>query len=273
VLTGIRAKDGLSPSLALQFLETVLDSEDAEMTGNVICSDEDLLITETFSKLKAGLGQKVDKNDGNGISPPLSYVSSMLVADALLALCHISAMPATVTDPTTGKTFQSTAVHPLSRLIKCARNWLEWELFRENIRLETEYSAQSGISGSCFDLIASSAIIALANLVIAKQSTLDHEMLVPSIVSNSTTNEKSPIEKDEATARFYVDIFDSEPRRNDLARAACAQAICCICCAADRFEKDGEQPLGLLTSLEFLLSRICGKSFNGKMTIHNFPIF
>jgi hypothetical protein len=182
----------------------------------------------------------------------------MLVADALLALCHISAMPATITDPTTGKTVQSTAIHPLSRLIKCARNWLEWELFRENIRLEAENSTQSGISGNCFDLIASSAIVALSNLVIAKQSTTDEETLVPSIASDSTAKENIPLETDEATARFYVDIFDSEPRRNDLTRAACAQAICCICCAADRFEKEGEQPLGLLTSLEFLLSRICG---------------
>jgi hypothetical protein len=63
-----------------------------------------------------------------------------------------------------------------------------------------------------------------------------------------------------STAQFYVDIFDTEPQRNDLTRAACAQAIVCVCCAADRFEKESVQPVGLLTALEFLLDRIIGKS-------------
>ena len=90
-----------------------------------------------------------------------NYVSSMLVADALLAICHVNAMPAIFTDPATGKTVQSTGAHPLSRLIKAARSWLEWELYRENIRQELAHETPSGVSGNCQDVIAACAVIAL----------------------------------------------------------------------------------------------------------------
>jgi hypothetical protein len=53
-----------------------------------------------------------------------------------------------------------------------------------------------------------------------------------------------------------MSIFDSKPHRSDVTRAACAQAIACICCAADRFENETKKPAGLLTALEFMFQRI-----------------
>ena len=253
----VRAQDGQTPPLALQFLETVLDSEDAEMVTNLVFSNEELLIEETFKKLKARVSvdspdtEDEEANEDKKSTPPLSYVSSMLVADALLALCHVNAMHDIITDPTTGKTVQSSAPHPLSRLTNLARGWLEWELYRENIRSEVAGKIQSGISGNCYDVIAPSAIIALSNLAILKQSTTD--------AGDGNPDEEEGLSPDVTSAKYYADIFDSSPYRNDLTRAASAQALCCICCAAVRFEKAGTEPVGLLTCLEFLLDRINGK--------------
>lgn len=258
----VRAKDGLTPPIAIQLLESVLESEDAEMVGNRVIADEDLLIEETFRKMKARVGGSPETEGNSELEDrstvSLSYVSSMLVADSLLALCHVNAMPAIITDPATGKTVQSSAVHPLSRLLKVARSWLEWELYRENIRLEIAQETQSGVSGNCNDVIAACAIIALSNLAILKQSTTDKE------ASSSSEEAEAPSKKDRSdedifSAKFYIEIFDSKPIRNDLTRAACAQALTCICCAADRFEKPGVQPVGLITALEFLLNRINGE--------------
>jgi hypothetical protein len=253
----VRAKDGLTPPVAIQFLETVLESEDAEMVGNLVYDDEQLVIEETFKKMKARISGEIfaaegENDDQNKPEPPLSYVSSMLVADALLATCHVNSMLAIITDPATGKTVQSTGVHPLSRLMKAARSWLEWELYRENIRLELAQETQIGVSGNCHDVIAACAVMALSNLAILIQSTTDR--------ASSATESSSPdgLLQAVASAKFYIDIFDSKPYRNDLIRAACAQALACICCAADRFETENLEPVGLLTSLEFLLDRIIG---------------
>jgi len=251
----VRAQDGLTPPLAIQFLETVLESEDAVMVTNLAFANEEVLIEEKFKKIKARFSRDSSDSDDEGTEnkgwkPPSSYVSSMLVADTLLALCHVNAMPDIITDPTTGKTVQSTTPHPLSRLMKSAHSWLEWELYRENIRLELAEKTHSGVSGNCHDVIAACAIIALSNLAILKQSTSDS-------TAQTTEDERSA---DAATAKFYSNIFDSKASRNDLTRAAAAQALCCIYCAADRFEMDGVQPVGLLSCLEFLLDRINGES-------------
>ena len=249
----IRAQDGLTPPLALQFVETVLESEDAEMVTNLVYASEEMLIEEKFKKLKGRNSvEDSDADDGRNEctqpTPPLAYVSTLLVADALLALCHVNAMPDIITDPTTGKTVQSSASHPLSRLMKLARSWLDWELYRENIRMELAETTQSGVSGNCYDVIAACAVIALSNLAILIQSTTDTQQRAP----------KESRLADAASSKFYAHIFDSRPYRNDLTRAASAQAFCCVCCAADRFENVGSQPVGLLTCLEFLLDRING---------------
>lgn len=256
----LRAKDGLTPPVAIQFLETILESDDAEMVGNLVYDDEQQVIEDTFKRMKARIGEEIFESgalnaDQNKTQPRLNYVSSMLVADALLAICHVNSMPAIFTDPATGKTVQSKTVHPLSRLMKAARSWLEWELYRENIRLELAHATQSGVSGNCQDGIAASAVIALSNVAILIQSTTD-----------APSNERSASElanpngflDDVASAKFYINIFDSKPHRNDLTRAASAQALACICCAADRFERGTAVPVGLLTALKFLLDRIIG---------------
>ena len=252
----IRAQDGLTPPLAIQFLATVLESEDAEMVTSLTLSTEDSLLEEKFNKLKASVAMnRSDTEEGTGQGKtwkgPTSYVSSMLVADTLLALCHVNSMPDTVTDPGTRKTLQSSAPHPLNRLMIAARSWLDWELYRENIRLELAEESQSGVSGNCYDIIAPCAIFAIANLAIAKQSTTDS--------ARSSDIKEDDMSVEAASAKLYIDIFDSVPVRNDLTRAAAAQALCCIYCASDRFEKSGEQPFGLLSCLNFCLDRINGE--------------
>ena len=254
----VRAQDGLTPPLAIKFLESVLESEDAEMVTSLTFSNEESLVEENLNKLRASVATDPSDSDEEAshcktLKAPSSYVSSILVADTLLALCHVNAMPDTVTDPATGLTVQSLAPHPLSRLINAARSWLDWELYRETIRLELAETSQSGVSGNCYDIIAPSSIFALANLAIAKQSTTD--------TTRSADSKEDERFMEIASAKFYIDIFDCIPVRNDLTRASAAQALCCIYCASDRFEKEGEQPFGLLSSLNFCLERINGKFF------------
>jgi hypothetical protein len=261
----VRAKDGFTPALAIQVLEAVLKSEDAEMVGNPAYADEDIFIEEIFRKTKSRIEGALQDDEERKINQTeklpsaMTYVSSMLVADALLALCHVNSMPAVITDPATGKPVQASGVHPLNGLKKLARSWLDWELYRENIRLADEEQTFSGISGNCNDCIVCSAIVALSNLAIQIQSTTDAADVAldePSTEQDDRTHSVAP--DNASSAQFYIDIFDSMPHRNDLTRAACAQALSCICCAADRFEKENVQPVGLLTSLEFLLDRIIG---------------
>jgi hypothetical protein len=252
-IASIRAKDGLTPTAAIKFLETLLESEDAEMVGNIVYEDENRVIQETYKDARAQKGFD-NHDDPHQSEPSLSYCSSQLVADTLLSLCHVNAMPPVFVDPTTGRSIQSKGEHPMYKLFKVARSWLEWELYRENIRFEIADSTHTGISGNCYDTVAACSIIAISNMVILMQSTTDVGL---------PDNERSLSNTDElvrpvASAKFYIEIFDSEPIRNDLTRAACAQALSCICCAADRLEIDNVEPVGLLTSLEFLLDRIIG---------------
>jgi hypothetical protein len=193
---------------------------------------------------------------GDELTPSLSFVSGKLVADALLSLCNINAWPTMIMDPATGRLMQPSGRHPVSRLIKIVRNWLDWELYREKIRLELESETESGVSGNCHNVTAASALFALSNLSILKQSTSD----APAEGRREDDKELpgTCVKSEEiATAQFYVSIFDSEPTLNDITRAASAQAMACICCAADRFEQ-ASKAVGLLTAMEFLLDRIIG---------------
>ena len=226
------------------------------MVGNIVYDDENRIIQETYKHARAQKGSDMKENP-NQSEPSMSYCSSQLVADTLLALCHVNAMPPVFIDPATGKSVQSKGEHPMYRLFRIARSWLEWELYRENIRFETSESTQTGILGNCYDAVAACSIIAISNMVILMQSTTD----VSSTDSDRSSSNTSADEliRPVASAKFYTEIFDSEPIRNDLTRAACAQAMSCICCAADRLEIDNVEPVGLMTSLEFLLDRIIGK--------------
>lgn len=268
-IASVRAKDGMTPSSSLQFLETILDAVDAEMVGNLVSPDEEVYLEKRRRKIdteekRENEDESNDLNDGTISSMP--YVSSMLVADALLALCHVNVSPTLITDPSTGKPVQSTAEHPATKLMETCRRWLDWELYRENIRSEIETESRTGISGTCYETVAACAITALSSLAILRQSTTDRQdepnIEAAANSSTMTSEEKYRREKldEAATAPFYMSIFDHKPLRSDVTRAACAQAIACICCAADRFENESKKPTGLLTALEFILERIVDTS-------------
>ena len=61
------------------------------------------------------------------------------------------------------------------------------------------------------------------------------------------------------STQYYLEILDSNPQKSDGTRAAAAQAIACLCCAADRNEE--QEAVGLLTALELLLERILGMKY------------
>mmetsp|Transcript_18281 Transcript_18281/g.32947 ORF Transcript_18281/g.32947 Transcript_18281/m.32947 type:complete len:673 (-) Transcript_18281:142-2160(-) len=264
-----RAKDGMTPTSALQFLETVLEAADAEMVGNIVTPDEECLMEKKLraneEKVKEGDDQSVEVEDT--VVTSLPYASTMLVADALLALCHVNVHPEFITDPTTGKTVQSSAIHPVAKLMEISRRWLDWELYRERIRGELESESLTGVSGVCYDTIAACSIIALSTLAVLRQSTMDpiphssKELESREMPGGENSEGKSKEQLEEAaTVSFYISIFDSQPHRSDVTRAACAQAIACISCAADRFESDSRKPVGLLTALEFMFERIVDPS-------------
>lgn len=277
-IASIRAKDGQTPPLVIQFLETVLEHEDAEMVSNLVYPDEELMIEKLRRNLDDSKGTdskvRLEKDEADRSVLTRSYVSSTLVADALLALCHVNSMPATIIDPTSGKRVQSSGAHPLSKLLQASTNWLQWELYREQIRMETEEETLSGISGNCYDVAAACAIAGLSTLSITIQSTTDMEAKRNRNASHNVQLDKRSVhrsnanEVDVTSAQYYLDIFNDKPRRNDLTRAACAQAISCICCAADRFE-DSAPSLGLLCALEFLLNSIIGKNTSFYLTRWN----
>jgi hypothetical protein len=262
-IASIRAKDGMTPPTVVRFLETVLEAADAEMVGNIVTPDEEVLMEKKRRKVNddtiEGDDESVDEVEDVVVNS-MPYSSSMLVADALLALCHINVSPEFITDPATGKSVQSTAMHPVAKLMETSRRWLEWELFRERIREEKEMQSLSGVSGVCHDTVAACAITALSTLSILRQSTTDP---LPDLTTNTDSSEdrtSEQIRRDKleevARASYYISIFDSKPQRSDTTRAACAQAVACICCAADRFESETEKPVGLLTALEFIFQRI-----------------
>ena len=268
-IASVRAKDGMTPLPALEFLETVLEAVDAELCGNLVSSDEEVVIEKKRRRMMEGKpdGDEEDPHETLADTASLSmpHASSVLIADALLALCHINVSPALITDPTTGKPVQSSASHPATKLMGICRRWLDWELYREGIRCEIEARSLSGISGNCYDSIAACAIIALSNLAIQRQSTTDNQGGASTQVEEKKNDDKDsakPIKEpkakpdESATAAFYEKIFDSKPHRSDVTRSACAQALACICCAADRFKTEAATSTGLLTSLEFMLDRI-----------------
>lgn len=263
-IASIRAQDGMTPTSILQFLEEVLVSGDKCAQGSLLLpAEEDQLKTKQDQALDdemANIRRIIGPND-NDVSN-LPYVSLSLVADALLALCYIHVRPRSDFDPTTGKPIQVKEDHPIIPLIISCRSWLDWDLERGRIFAETNKINLTGFGDGCQSNIAPCAITALCHLALLKQcTTISSQELnnVDSILGSKRKSEQIRI--DETTrAQFYVDLFDSHPVLADATRAAAAQAFVCICCAADRFEASTKEPLGLLSSLEFLLDRILGKS-------------
>jgi hypothetical protein len=267
-IASIRAKDGMTPTPVLQFLETVLKAGDVDMVGNLVTPDEEVLMERKRRRVNEQAAEGEDEESDDEVEDivvtSIPHASSMLISDALLALCHINVSPSFITDPTTGKSVQSTARHPVSNLMEISRRWLDWELYRESVRKDIESKSLAGVSGVCFDTIASCAITALYTLSILRQSTTDPP--TASRKDSTTTQDSKSLNAESkerfrkldevATASFYISIFDSKPHRSDVTRAACAQAVACVCCAADRFESDTKKPVGLLTALEFMFERI-----------------
>ncbi len=260
----IRAKDGLTPTSVIKVLEKILQGNDESISVNWESIEEGRCIREKRQKRKSQEGREDHKYDAtmekwiSDISE-LPYQCSSLIADALLALCYINARPDLVDDPVTGKQVQSKAKHPCVPLMEICYRWLEWDLYKETLRIENEMEKMS-ISGR--SVIAPCAITALCSLALLRQCTTDSSVDKSSHANRgqASKSEQSKIIDDASNPQFYIDIFDSRPPRNDAIRAAAAQAVLCLCCAIDRTEHP--EPVGLLNGLEFTLKRMLGKLIN-----------
>ena len=256
-IASIRADDGTTPPSVLRFLEEVLQSGDSSMIGTFVSGVGDFDTHKLSKKDESDLKKRGLCHDDSVAS--LNFYPSIMVADALLSLCSVNASTAPATYPATAQ--QEVAKHPALPLISTCYRWLEWALYRETLRSEAESSYLTGVGGGTQSTVAACAVTALCSLCILKQSTTDP---VPESVNVEHRVEAEPQNEESvcdvaSSAQYYKAIFDGEPLRNDVTRAACAQAVACIYCAADRVKIESKEPLGLLNALEFLLERILGK--------------
>ena len=263
-----RAKDGQSPPLVLTILEEILQGEDESVMRNLVTLEESRLIEKKKIR-KFTEKQELTNQDDQIVNTErnlydeiadLPYVSSSLIGETLLALCYVNASPRLIEDPATGKAFQSKANHPVIPLMQACYRWLQWDLYKEDIRLESEMLNMTGIGSN--STIAPCAITGLCALALLRQVTTDVDADITNTSEKGKKRKNENISKmiDDATSvQYYVEIFDARPIRADATRAAAAQAITCLCCAVNRTDNNDEDPLGLLTALEFLLSRILGK--------------
>ena len=260
VITAIaccRAKDGQSPPLVLSILEKILKNEDESVMENLVTMEEGRLVEK--KKMRKTVEQQESLNGEDAIAyaernlceeiVDLPYVSSSLIGETLLSLCYVNASPRLIEDPATGKASQSTANHPVIPLMQACHDWLQWDLYKEDIRLEAEMTNMTSVGKS--SIIAPCAITALCSLGLLRQVTTDLDADI------TNTGDKSKKRKNESVIRliddatrvqFYIDIFDARPIRADATRAAAAQAITCLCCAMNRTD-NGEDPTGLLKAL------------------------
>jgi len=277
-IASIRAKDGRTPPAAIRFLTNILSSGDGSIAGNVIPPNEDSLVRK--KRLRRSIDQEEngdeDQADGSDWAEDIMnapYVSATSLADSLLALCHVNVRLAQLDDPAVGGPTTSTpsSQHPILPLMALCHRWLEWDLYREDVRLEAEADTMTGIGSGCYSTVSACAITALVSLALLRQSTSDAGLPeVPAAEEikrdgSSGSPSKRKVRDDDnhhtkaeqaSTAKYYAEIFDSRPLRADTTRAAAAQAVTCICCAADRLNDQSTDSLGLLTALEFLLDRI-----------------
>mmetsp|Transcript_19459 Transcript_19459/g.39384 ORF Transcript_19459/g.39384 Transcript_19459/m.39384 type:complete len:849 (+) Transcript_19459:323-2869(+) len=279
-IASIRAKDGMTPPRVISFLENILSSGDGSTSGRVVVPlNEDELIRRkrlrrTIDQDEKGDDDVADSTDGTDEIMDAPFVSANAFADSLLALCHVNVRPARLDDSVAGapQIRSDTSKHPILPLMALCHRWLEWDLYREDVRLEAEAEAMTGVGGGCYSTVSACAIAALSSLALLRQSTTDASSAqVPPAEEIKHDEGISPSKRkahhdhhtkseEAASARYYAEIFDSRPVRADATRAAAAQAVACICCAADRLNDNNSESLGLLTALEFLLDRIQGTS-------------
>lgn len=245
-IASIRADDGTTPPAVLRFLEEILASGDSSMVSGSVSRELDIDRHRLSDKKANEL-----KNTAE-----LDFVPSVVVADVLLALCSVNASIALVVDPSSEKVLQPGAgvEHPSLPLISASHRWLEWELYRESIRMEAEATSLSGVGGGTHSTVAACAVTALCYLCILKQSTTDLEQ------DGAPTKDSENVLNMASSAQYYINIFDGLPLRSDVTRAACAQAVACMYCATDRLTAPSRECVGLLSALEFLLDRILGAS-------------
>ena len=278
-IASIRAKDGQTPPKVLRFLKSILVLGEGASLENIATVKEGLILP---SKKRMRTFENDDDEESDGEEEialdqqtlDYPYVSSQVIADALLALCHVNCRPAVIED-STGVAVQVNTTHPIMPLMEACHRWVEWELYKESIRLESEKDILTPMGGNCYSITAACGITALSQLAILRNCTTN------SIAQMETEFSKENVEDDEmltstssavhkrktstshsdlaSSAKFYVEIFDEIPKRSDTIRAAAAQAAVCICCATDRLKKKRSETYGLLSGLEFLLDRILGK--------------
>lgn len=254
-IASIRAQDGMTPPAVLNFLQEVLVSGDKAAHGSLLLPKEEELLKkkqeQALNDELANIRRIIGPNDDDVSNLP--YVSLSLVADALLALCNVHVRQSE---------FNVNEEHPIIPLMETCRSWLDWDLERLRIKIVKNKAHVTGFGEACQSNIAPCAITALCHMAILKQissiSSADEPQNIDSTVGSKRKIGQSKL--DEPTrAQFYVDIFNAQPSLPDATRAAAAQAFVCICLAADRSEGTVKEPLGLLTSLEFLLDGILGE--------------
>lgn len=253
----VRAKDGLSPPLVLQVLRKILEgANDSSSAVLESLEEEQLIHKKKRRKVQENISYNPSESKWCESLQEIPYSSSNLIATALLSLCYINASPALI-DDSTGKQIQSRAPHPCIPLLHICYRWLEWDLYREDTQMEAELKSLT-FSGtpSC---VAPCAITALCMLALLRQSTTDASVDLKDSEAPKANDDIDNIIHKASNTEYYINIFDSKPHRSDATRASAAQAILCICCAADR-SKNIAQPVGLLTGLEFVLDRILDPS-------------
>ena len=268
----IRGKeDGLTPKRVVDFFQMILQQEQDEPAYAAKPTPS------TTSKQK--------------LSPHYSvkYSTSFLIADALLATTYIHVQPPPTTtsanssnrpppnntnttqnSPTDNIMMGTTATetappHPCQRLLDLAYQWLEWDLYRQDLRSQQHPQIWDVFGNDeAYSIVSASAITSFYTLGLLKQCT--------DTVTPTTTGKKRKqtipgdfSSEDATNVLFYLSIYNHRPKRCDITRAAAAQAITSIYCASDRFDDDhtnNKDPTGLLTALEFLLEQINGACCN-----------
>jgi len=269
-IASIRARDGMTPKPVVKFLEEVLLSGDKAAVGSLLLPREEEQVKkkqdQALDDEVAHSRRIIGPNDEDVSNLP--YISLSLVADALLALCYVHVRPQSDFDPTTAAGRPASAKaedHPILSLMEFALEWLDWDL--ERSKSQSSQTNLTGVGDACYSTIAPCAITALCHMALLKQSTTFNPVAdkgsSPTGVDTDDSSlfgvkrkpEDSELDKT-TTAQFYIDIFDDHWVRADAIRAAAAQSVICICCAADRNTESKKEPLGLLVSLEFVLDRI-----------------
>lgn len=278
-IASIRAKDGQTPPSVLRFLESILVSHEGATLENISSIKEGMPLPSSKRLKRAENNDFAESDDDNEdfiVERQIKecpYVSSHIIADALLALCQINCRPAVIED-SKGVAVQVNGAHPILPLMEACHRWLEWELYKESIRLESEENYLSNVGGNCYVSTAACGITALSQLAIlrncttnvtnfrASESTKEDSEEDTFLTGDSTSATKrkggTKLSGQASNSQFYINIFDAIPKRSDTIRAAAAQAVVCICCAADRLKKKKSETFGLLTALNFLLDRILG---------------